>query len=56
MAAESKPQPKVNISARVSLETLALLQAAAEETGKTQSSLVEECIARVLGKKGKAAK
>jgi predicted DNA-binding protein len=46
--------PKINISARLSAESVELLDDAAKKTGKTKSELVDECVKAGLGgKKGK---
>jgi hypothetical protein len=50
---KEKTEPKINISARLSVESIALLDDAAEKTGKTKSELVDECVKIGLGKKGK---
>jgi predicted DNA-binding protein len=52
---KEKSEPKINISARLSIESVELLDDAAEKTGKTKSELVDECVKAGLGgKKGKA--
>lgn len=52
---KEKTEPKINISARLSLDSIKLLDDAAEKTGKTKSELVDECVQTSLGgKKGKA--
>jgi predicted DNA-binding protein len=58
MSVAEETIPKVNISARLSLESFRILEQAAQKTGRTKSELVDECVREHLAKtsKGKAAK
>jgi len=53
---QPKPERKVTVSVRLSSESVALLDAAVERSGKTQSSIVNECVGAVLSAQGGKAK